>query len=81
MLAALRTLTPTRHGLDRYVPSIFLDTIVLSAEPAGVREDSRPVLGSLNMMPGLGIAQQAHQRSLPVQEWEIARACSIKSKA
>jgi hypothetical protein len=30
-------------------------------------------LGSLNVMPGLGSAQEAHQRGLPVQEWEIAQ--------
>jgi hypothetical protein len=43
MLTKLRTLMQTRHGPDRYVLSIFFDTMP-SAPGAGVREDDRAVL-------------------------------------
>jgi hypothetical protein len=60
MLAGLRTL----------IQPVFDTT-----EPASMCEDGRAVLGDVFVQQdaSLGIAQQARQSSLPVQEWETAQ--------
>jgi hypothetical protein len=51
----------------------------LGAKLARMGEHSRPILGDVFVQQdaSLGIAQQARQRSLPVQEWDIAQILAI----
>jgi hypothetical protein len=68
---------------------VTVDTLrhdALGAKPASVGKDRRAVLGDVLVEQDarLGIAQQLRQRSLPIQERDIAQILaiiSIRSKA
>jgi hypothetical protein len=78
MLAKLPTLIQTRHGPDRYVPSIFFDT--MPSAPRRHAWANGDVL--VQQDAGLGIAQQARQHGLsPAAARRPTEALSKKASA
>ena len=75
---SLRTLIQTRHRPDRYVPSIFFDTMPSAPSwHAWANMVSHLHNALVKQDACLGVGQQWRQRSLPVQEREIAKILGI----
>ncbi len=79
MLAGLPTLIQTRHGPDRYVLSIRLETIPSAPSRHACAKTIAPssAMCSLNRMPVPVLRNSPASAGLAIEEWPIAHVLAV----